>query len=105
MHRPLEEVFEILLDGDEIKEVATWLEFDEEVEIALWTRCAARERAKYPHPCCAVLLGDPDDLAAHFLHQRIDLHSLAPVPTDNWHVTRTMPVWPHDDCQYALNAT
>lgn len=85
--------------------MATWLEVDEEVEIALWTCSAARERAKYPHPCCAILLGDPDDLAALIPHQWITVYNLAPVPTVNEHVTLTMPDWPNHNCQPALNVT
>src|SRR5688500_3869955 len=49
-----EEVFEVLLDGHEIEEAAAWLQVDQEVEVAVFARLTARDRAEDAHAPCAV---------------------------------------------------
>ena len=70
----VEEVFETVLDGDEIKQRSTALQVNEDVNIAVWTGRALCDRAEETNPRGAVRRRDPQDLLPVFFDLFRDAH-------------------------------
>ena len=66
----------VLEKGAEVKDILTWIEVNEKVDIASWNRFAPRDRTENSHVSRTVTLGQRENRRALFELERFERHQL-----------------------------
>ena len=72
----LQKFAKVLEQGAEVKDILTWIEVHEKVDIASWNRFAPRDRTENSHVSRTVTLGQRENRRALFELERFERHQL-----------------------------
>jgi hypothetical protein len=80
VHPTAKQVFEVLLDGDDVQQGSTCLELYQKVYVTVWPALAARARTKDTHIARPVTRRDGKDLTTFLLQLWVNCHIQNPSP-------------------------